>query len=287
VVLGCLVPSFIGAFLVTFALFGFLALSGAGLQGFQSPFPVARAEPEFRKILEHAISYAHMVENDERGFLAGVAPYGPIALTVSGDVTNDERRTLRNFYFGVAGRAAQIDPVKMTDSFHCGPDCIEHRKEMVWPYMAEVERLVSKFRDLRAVRLVSQWGLQDEYRVNDAFQMLGRVNEGKPTDKMGFLPSDVWRPWRSMDDYVRSIGGEPAAVKNLISGMRKIGFLAIVTDSTFGIRAIRFGMANNESGLMYSVGGRSTPRLGMEDGMGAKFVVVERVHDGLVYYETN
>ena len=55
-----------------------------------------------------------------------------------------------------------------------------------------IGQLVNEFDEAQQIKILAQWGIKDEYRVNNVFHMMGQTNESLPS------PPDGIRSLRQM-----------------------------------------------------------------------------------------
>lgn len=250
-------------------------------------FPVPRAEPEFRKLLPFVHGWAQQNARDEELFKRWSLPFGPLSLQVT-KANHDEASSLKNLYLGVSGAAFKVDPRASANSFHCGPSCVEYRRTDVKSKLPQIEPLVSHFRALARIRIIANWGMGDDFRVNELFRIMGQQNLTQPSPIMGFVPSDVWHPVKDADEYIRSLGANPAKVRGLLREMRDLSLSALVAETgSLSVRVVRVGIGDNESGLLFAQGDAAPYKKGDKLSDGREILLIERLKQGVYFYETN
>lgn len=230
--------------------------------------PVARAEAEFRELVPFIKGWAKKNRGGLDLFKHWVLPYGPLDLEVRNG-THDDANDLRNVYLGVAGAAFGIDPRPLANGFHCGPDCTASRRNDIKDKLPRIEKLVSSFRQLGQVRVLASWGMGDDFRVNELFQIMGEAKVTRPSPVMGFVPSGAWEAVERAK-YIRSLGTNPEAVQSVLAEMRSLSVAALVREDDQNVRVVRVGISDNESGLIFSNAERSPYSEGESSGMDEK-----------------
>ncbi len=249
-------------------------------------FPVPRAEPEFRKLLPFVRGWAQQNAGDEEFFKRWSLPFGPLSIQVTKG-NHSEASSLKNLYLGVAGTAFKVDPMALANSFHCGPSCVEYRRADLKPKFARIEPLVSNFRALVRIRVIANWGMGDDFRVNDLFRMMGQQNLTQPSPIMGFVPSGVWTPVKDADEYMKSLGASPAKVREILREMRDLSLSALVADTGSVVRVVRVGIADNESGLLFATGDAAPHKKGYKLSDGREIILIEQLKPRVYFYETS
>jgi hypothetical protein len=257
------------------------ATSGPG-EGFK--FPVARAESEFKALIPHVDGYCGPRKGDLEGFRRAVLPYGPLDLSVLKG-RPQEAEGLRNLYLGIVGAACGIDSAALARTFDCGDTCLKTRRGAMVGKLSEIKEVVDAFRSLRGIRLVSQWGIVDEYRVNDLFVMMGQMNEAVASPRMGFVPSRSWRHVDSLAAYLKPLNVREEDFLRIVQKAKALSLSAIVREAE-GVRAISVGIGDKESGLLFLSKG-ALPKVGKAARDGRKYVIVEPIEPGVVFYETD
>ena len=130
--------------------------------------------------------------------------------------------------------------------------------------------------------MVAQWGIVDEFRVNELYSINGQVRFTQPSAIMGFVPSAVWIP-ADPDQYIRRLGADPAAIRSVIAEMGALSVAALVRDDV-GIRVARVGIGDNESGLVFSAA--APYRRGEKLKDGREVTLIEQLRPGVYFYET-
>src|SRR4029450_6715026 len=204
-----------GRWACTFAGMSVWAIIGLAGSLQAQGFPVPRAEPEFRKLLPFIHGWAQQNAGDEELFKRWSLPFGPLSLQVT-KANHNEASLLKNLYLGVSGAAFKVDPRALANSFHCGPSCSEYRRADVQSKYPRIEPLVSHFRALAHIRIIANWGMGDDFRVNELFRIMGQQNLTQPSAIMGFVPSDVWHSVKDADGDIKSLGANTANVREIL-----------------------------------------------------------------------
>ena len=250
-------------------------------------FPVPRGEKEFVALLPHIKGYASIAPGDSRLFIRAVTPYGPMNLEVRRARSFEEANTVRSLYLGAVGAAFGIDPLRFTNEFHCGPDCIAGRMAVSTGSLDRITALVHEFESLSRVRLLAWWGITGEYRVNDLYHMASQTNEAIPSPVMGFVPSGDWRNWKTPEAFLATVGVKPETIRTMLTEMKETRLVAIVRDGGGAVRAIGSGIGDNESGLWFIRPAMRIPRVGDRSADGREIVFAEKVGENVFYYETS
>ena len=272
-------------FFLTLALV--IHCTGIGVAQNRPSFPVPRAEQEFVALFPHVEGYGGAIRNDQKAFTLAVLPFAPLDLQITKAQNYEEANVLRNFYLGIAGAASGIDPTALANSFHCGKTCIEYRRSDVVGKLTRIAELVDEFDAARQVEILAQWGIKDEYRVNNVFHMMGQTNESVPSPLMGFVPSDKWRKLASPEKYLEEIKLPQAKFDAMLTKVKEMSLAAVVRDSQGNIRVVRVGISDNEAGLLFVKTPANKPKKGQKMLDGREFVYVEEIKPNIFYYETS
>jgi hypothetical protein len=251
----------------------------------QLEFPVPRAEAEFRQLMGFVRGFGEANKGDIELFRRWVLPFAPLDLQV-GKASNAEAAALRNMYLGIAGAAFGVDAAKLTASFHCGPECTAGRRRELEEKLPKIDELVSRFRKLQGIDVVSVWGIHEQYRVNDFFKIGTQMNFTSPSPTMEFVPSGSWKPVADLETYLAPLKVPADAVHEIHSELAALSLAAIVREADGSIRVVRIGISDNESGLHFPVSGSETLKLGDKLPDGRDIEVLEEVRKGVVFYET-
>ena len=103
---------------------------------------------------------------------------------------------------------------------------------------------------------------------------------------MGFIPWDTWQHYSGVADYLRAKHVSEAAFQDLLKEVKALSLAAVVREKGV-IRIVRIGITNNESGLLFLNSGAPLPVVGERAEGGRRYVVVEQIEKGLVFYETD
>jgi hypothetical protein len=272
-------------FILTLALI----LSSAGMSIAQNrpSFPVPRAEQEFVALIPHVEGYCGAINNDQKAFTLAVLPFGPMDLQITKAQNYEEANLLRNFYLGIAGAACGIDPAGLANSFHCGKTCIEYRRSDVVGKLDRIGQLVNEFDAAQQIQILAQWGIKDEYRVNNVFHMMGQTNESLPSPLMGFVPSDKWRKLDAPEKYLEEIKLSQTKFDEMLTTLKTMNLAAVVRDSLGNTRVVRVGISDNEAGLLFVKSTSAKPKKGQKMLDGREYVYVEEIRPNTFYYETS
>jgi len=123
----------------------------------QQRFPVPRAQQELIDLGGFAKGFGESHHGDATLFQHWVLPFAPLDLQV-GKGTYDEASSLRGFYLGFVGAAFGVNPAKLANDFHCGPDCTRGRFDELSKNLPKIEKVVDAFRKLKGVDVLASWG---------------------------------------------------------------------------------------------------------------------------------
>jgi hypothetical protein len=224
------------------------------------------------------------VRDDPALFPYRALPYGPLGLEVRKAARPGEANDLLSFHTGVVGGACGLRQA-VTAHFHC-LGCPERRRQHLRDQLASIKELKRLFDPVGAVTVLSIWAPAGELRINDVFVMSGAAREAIPSKTMGFVPSGDWKSWPSLSQYLSSLRISEDRINRLVERMRRIGLSAILRRSD-GTRLVGLGIGDNESGILFLNAGSKPPPLRVPGGDGREFVTLERLEDGVYYYETS
>ena len=262
-----------------------LALIGfAGLLQAQG-FPVPRAEPEFRELLPFVHGWAQQNAGNEELFKRWSLPFGPLSIQVT-KANHGEASSLKNHYLGLSAAAFKVDGLALANLFHCGPSCVEYRRADLKSKLPRIVPLVSQFRAVVRIHVLANWGMGDDFRVNELFRVMGQQNLTQPSPIMGFVPSGVWHPVKDADGYIKSLGANPDKVHAILKEMRDLSLSALVADTGAVVRVARVGIADNESGLLFAPGDAEPYKKGDKLSDGREVILIERLEPRVYFYET-
>jgi hypothetical protein len=264
-----------------------LFCAGTSIAQDRPSFPVPRAEQEFVALFPHIEGYCGAIKTDQKAFTLAVLPFAPMDLQVTKAKNYEEADMLRNFYLGIVGAACRIDSAALANSFHCGKSCIEYRKSDVTGKFDRISQLVKDFDATQQVQLLAQWGIKDEYRVNNVFHMMGQTNESLPSPTMGFVPSDKWRKLGGPEEYLEEIKLSAPKFNALMTALKELSLAALVRDSQGNTRVVRVGVSDNEAGLLFVKNPSAKPKKGEKMADGREYVYVEELKPNIFYYETS
>jgi hypothetical protein len=262
-----------------------LLIGLAGLLQAQG-FPVPRAEPEFRELLPFIQGWAQQNAGDEELFKRWSLPFGPLSVQVT-KANHGEASSLKNLYLGVSAAAFKVDGRALVNLFHCGPSCVEHRRADLKSKLPRIEPLVSQFRTAVRIHLIANWGMGDDFRVNELFRVMGQQNLTQASPIMGFVPSGTWRPVKDANGYIESLGANPAKVREILKEMRDLSLSALVAETGSVVRVVRVGIADNESGILFAPGDAAPYKKGDKLSDGREVILIEKLEPRVYFYETN
>jgi hypothetical protein len=251
----------------------------------RAEFPVPRAQEEFQELLPFLTGWGRANAGEQELFKRWAMPYGPLDLQVQ-RATHEESDALRNYYLGVAGAAFGVDPKGLTTAFHCGPDCVDHRRQDLVVKLPRIKSLANDFRALKGVNVLSIWGLGDDCRINNLFRIMGQQRETRPSSVMGFVPSGVWRPVDDVDKYITALGAKSESVRHVLQEMRELSIAALVREKNNVVRLVRVGIGDNESGLLLLRKPGSEYSRGQKLPDGRKVQLLEPLESTVLFYET-
>jgi hypothetical protein len=248
-------------------------------------FPVQRAQEEFAKLAPFVLEYCGANQGNVEMFRRAAQPFGPMDLMVTKG-SSREAEILRNLYVGFAGAACKVNAAALARSFHCGKGCTADRRSDLLSRLEAIKGVVKQFVALAGVDLISQWGIVREFRVNNLFTIMRQTNEAVASHVMGFIPSDNWKGFPSVADFLKAKGISETAFADLLGNVKKLSLAAVVRERQ-AIRVVRVGIADNESGLLFLDDDQPLPTVGaMADG-GRRYVVIEKIEKNIVFYETD
>jgi hypothetical protein len=205
-----------------------------------------KIEPEFRETVRAVASIAEAHAGDTALFRASVQPFGPYDLVVLRPSSAREVDLLRNFFLGIVGGAARIDPAPLANAWQCGP-CVAARRDSLVARLPQIRTLVTRFQQLPRVTVVAPWPARG-FRVG-LVAYDGRVwRLDTPSPIMGFVP---WRSTTLSDSGAQALhdmGMERRVVDSLVSGLREASLAAIARDSVGSIRVVLQGSIGDTYG---------------------------------------
>ena len=249
-------------------------------------FPVPRAEPEFRELLPFIHGWAQQNAGDEELFKRWSLPFGPLSIQVT-KANHGEASSLKNLYLGVSAEAFKVDGLALANLFHCGPSCVEHRRADLKSKLPRIEPLVSQFRAVVRIHVIANWGMGDDFRVNELFRVMGQQNLAQASPIMGFVPSGVWHPVKDADGYIESLGVNPAKVREILKEMHDLSLSALVAETGSVVRVVRVGIADNESGILFATGDAAPYKKGDKLSDGREVILIEKLEPRVYFYETS
>jgi len=135
----------------------FVVLAAAPGARAQPRFPVPRAQQELIDLAGFAKGFGETHHGDANLFQHWVLPFGPLDLQV-GKATYDEASSLRAFYLGFVGSAFGVNPAKLANDFHCGPDCTRGRFDELSANLPKIEKVVLAFKGVIGANCVRSLG---------------------------------------------------------------------------------------------------------------------------------
>jgi hypothetical protein len=262
----------------------FLAMAAVPNASAQPRFPVPRAQQELIDMAGFAKGFGETHHGDADLFQRWALPFGPLDLQV-GKATHDEASALRNFYLGYVGAMFGVNPAKLANDFHCGPDCTRARFEELAGNLPKIEQLVDGFKKLKGVNVLASWGIRGQFRVNGLFKVFDQTNVTAPSPVMGFVPSSSWAPGDA-DKYISSLGTSPAAVRSVLAAQEALSIAALVREPGGDVRVIRIGIGDNEAGLLFPSGKQAGLTRGAKLPDGRQIVFIREVKSLVTFYET-
>lgn len=251
-------------------------------------FPVPRASGEFNSLVRSSSAYWKSLAGNEDAFRQSAVPYGPLDLQVENG-TPEEVEALRNFNLGVSSFFAQLPrgrAAEMANEFHCGPPCTSSRKNTLKRQLEKIKHVVKRFENLPELRILSQWGKPEEFRMNNIFVISGETRESMPSSEMGFVPSGTWRQLESVEDYIKRIAVSPAELKAMLQTLHDLGLAALVKKKSGEIFVVQTGISDNESGLLLLPDKGKKPGLKQKTSNGGEYSYVDELEPNIFYYET-
>jgi hypothetical protein len=248
-------------------------------------FPVPRAQQELIDLAGFAKGFGETHHGDADLFQRWILPFAPLDLQV-GKATHDEASSLRNFYLGYVGAAFGVNPAKLANDFHCGPDCSRARFEELAASLPKVVKLVDAFKKLKGVDVLASWGIKGQFRVNGLFKVFDQTMVTSPSPVMGFVPSASWKPG-DVDKYIASLGVSPVAVRSVLAAQEDLSIATLVREPGGDVRVIRIGIGDNEAGLLFPSGKQPALTRGAKLADGRQVVFVREVKAPVLFYETS
>lgn len=255
-----------------------------------SDFPIPRAEKEFVALIPDLQDYCeHITQGDTKAFITAICQYGPLDLQVTKAASPAEASRLRYFHFGIAAAASKM-PDELAQGlgrpFVDAPGHVEGRRQRLTKELPQIEKFVKQFGAVPQITLLAHWGFQDEYRVNDAFTMMGQTKEAIPSPVMGFVPSGRWKSYKSPQAYLETIHVSKSTFDGLYGAFQPLLVAAVLRPAPGETEVIALGLANNTSGLLFVPSEAAKPVLGQHLANGETYSVVQPVKPGVYYFET-
>jgi len=252
-------------------------------------FLTNRTKGEFDALIEkYTAEFGRAINGDTNRFKHLALPYSPLDLQIKKAKNYEEASYWRNIYGGVAGAAAKVDPIALVNSFECGWSCVDYRKSDLIGKLPKILELVKEFNDAPQIELIANWGIEDEYRVNNVFHMLGgRTREALPSPIMGFVPSGKWRKLDSIEKYFDEIKISKTKFDSLITKTKELGLVTVMRNPNGDTKVIRVGIFDCESGLLFLKQASSKPVKGQKTPDGKEYVYIEEIKPNIFFYETS
>jgi hypothetical protein len=246
----------------------------------------AQVESEFRETVRAVVPLAHAVAGDTAAFLARLQPFGPLDLMVLKATSPSHASQLRNFFLGIVGGGAGIDPAPFANAWHCGPPCFIARRDTMTARLGAIRVLVGQFDAMPRVTLVAAW-------PNGGFRAGLLTYDGRefrlhtPSPGMGFVP---WRSVVVPNDAAAefsALGTTRAAVEEIVGGLRAAGLAAIARDGSGSVRVVLAGgISDNEAGLLFLGPTDQAPSRETALLDGREYVGVEEIAARVFFYVT-
>lgn len=248
----------------------------------QSNFPVPRAESEFRSLVVSLIPRAQDFRGDANQFVEQAMSFGLYDLQTL-KASSTEAATLRNYYLGVMGSAAQVNAANLANRFHCGPPCAENRLKHLTGLLSAIDEAASAFRKINRLTVVTLH--ETGHRLGGYFHLDGRYYEAVASPIMGFIPSGNWLLTED-DQVLERLGLTEVSRDNLFDLMRAADLVAMVAAEDGSTRAIWAGIGDNEAGLLFLQKSSPKPVMGALISGAGIIVALERVREGVYFYTT-
>lgn len=210
---------------------------------------------------------------------AYLAPFGP-AYLVPGEpfASQDLQRTndMQNRMFGAVmamNGVSEEDAVGIPNRFHCGPPCLDRRRDDLAAHLPALSTLAKDF-DVSGLQVVALWP-DDAIRVDDRIYGPG----GFSLRRTPYLHMQVAS--RTRDAVVVSPSVD---VARMAQTLKDVGAIAIARDR-FGVRVIhRESIGDNEMGLLFTTPQRAAS---IDPGQlpdGGRYQWVKPLRDGVYFY---
>lgn len=247
----------------------------------------ATVQAEVRKAADAAIPAAEAIAGDTARFIASVQPFGPLDLLVRRAANAAESNTLRNWFLGVVGAAAGIDPRPLVARWHCGEPCDAARRDSLVSRLPQLQPVVDEVRAMPRVDVIAAWP-DGGYRV-------GVVSfDGKVHSVHAASPTAGLMPWRSFaavkaaEIGLAALGTSDTAAARIVGTMRTLGIAAVVRDDGGSVRAVLAGsIGDNEAGLLFLATGAAPPAIAQELPDGRVYEAAAQVAPGVYFYVTS
>lgn len=243
---------------------------------------------ETQLVLTYLDAQAKTADKDVPQFTRLTQPYAPLDFQVRAS-TNAHASDVRNYLFGVAAASSNMDPKvapAMANDFHCGQPCAEQRFRKFVEQHERVSALVARFVPLVQLKVVSQWGVSNDYRVNDTFIQKGVITTFSPAGDIGVLPNASGKQFKAVTDATGLNLQDIATAESMAAELSSLGIAAIVR-SPQGIRIVRSGCSDNQSGLLFKRRDVPEPKEKDDFGEGLELVIAVKVAQDIYYFETS
>lgn len=211
-------------------------------------FPLPEFKNDFMTIFEAGGAYAKKHGKGQSMFRNVTLPFAPFDIAHGSSVDVGKLRQYRNFSFGALGRAFDADPRARSEEFFCPPDCWGKRGDQMRDGFPKILKLRDQFLKLDGARVVSQWNVPENFRVNDWFYSADNVLEAKASKNLGLISSGEWRDLKKSD--LARAQQLRAKAKPIAKGLKELGFAAIMKATDGSTIVVADGFADNAWGLM-------------------------------------
>lgn len=270
-----------------FSFFNFVFVYFFSVRSIATESRTEKIDPDLNYLLyNHSLSYVDRVKNVPDGILYSLMPFGPLDLQVTQVKNFKKKLDLKNFYLGYVGAALEINPLLLTESFHCGVECVELKKKRLENNIIQIKEILHKVSSYEKLKIIASWGIKNEYRINNVFNIMNKPFEAIPSPKFGLIPSGFWHEV-NMSKYLKEIGLNKKELNRIISKMKKNLISSIYKDDDGYIRLIHTGVGDNEAGLIWISPQGKIPFVKQEMKDGKQIVVLKKVENNLFYYETS
>ncbi|WP_419805428.1 hypothetical protein [Terriglobus sp.] len=173
----------------------------------------------------------------------------------------------------------------MANDFHCGEACADQRFRKFVEQHERVSALVARFVPLVQLKIVSQWGVLNDYRVNDTLIQKSLITSFRPMGDIGIVPNASGKQFKSVSDATGLNLQDIATAESIAAELASLNIAAIVR-SPQGIRVIRSGCSDNQAGLLFKRTDVPEPKEKDDFGEGLELVFAVKVAQDIYYFET-